>query len=243
MVLFTLIGWERLGYAAGEMKNPNRSLPRALLIGFLIVFVLYLAVNIAYHGIVGLEAIRETNRVGADMATILLGPIGAGAFAILVMISATGSVNGTIIAAPRVYYAMAKDGIFFKWLNYIHPKYRTPSRAILLQCGWGAVILLVRGSFETIVTGMVFVILIFYAVTTMALFVLRHQNVGGEHTIFKMPGYPVLPALYLLLLVALILVRGTLDWQQSLIDLSFVLSGLPAAAYFFWRRRTDAARA
>ncbi len=239
LVLFTLIGWERLGYAAGEMKNPNRSLPRALLIGFLIVFVLYLAVNIAYHGIVGLESIRETNRVGADMATLLLGPIGAGAFAILVMISATGSVNGTIIAAPRVYYAMAKDGIFFKCLDYIHPKYRTPSRAILLQCSWGAVILLVRGSFETIVTGMVFVILIFYAVNTMALFVLRHQNVGGEHTIFKMPGYPVLPALYLLLLVALILVRGTLDWQQSLIDLSFVLSGLPAAAYFFWRRQAD----
>ncbi len=128
----------------------------------------------------GLEAIRETNRVGADMATLLLGPIGAGAFAILVMISATGSVNGTIIAAPRVYYAMAKDGIFFKWLDYIHPKYRTPSRAILLQCGWCAVILLVRGSFETIVTGMVFVILIFYAVTTMALFVLRHQNVWGH---------------------------------------------------------------
>lgn len=239
LVLFTMVGWERLGYAAGEMKTPNQSLPRALLTGFFVVFALYLATNFVYHGTLGLEAIRETKQVGADVAAVLLGPIGAGAFAILVMISATGSVNGTIIAAPRVYYAMAKDGLFFKWLNYVHPKYRTPSRAILLQCGWGAVILIVRGSFESIATGMVFIILIFYAVTTAALFVLRHREVGVEHKIFRVPGYPILPALYLLLLVALILVRGILDWQQSLIDLSFVLSGIPAAIYFFWKRRTD----
>ena len=240
LVLFTMVGWERLGYAAGEMKTPNRSLPRALLLGFITVFVIYFATNVVYHGILGLEAIRETNRVGAEVAIALLGPIGAGAFAILVMISATGSVNGTIIAAPRVYYAMAKDGIFFRWLNYVHPKYRTPSRAVLIQCMWGTVILLVRGSFENIATGMVFVILIFYAVTTAALFVLRYRKVGEDNTIFKVPGYPVLPAFYLLLLVALILVRGVLDWQQSLIDLSFVLSGFPVAAYFFWRRRVNA---
>ena len=240
LILFTLVGWERLGYAAGEMKDPNRSLPRALMLGFVVVFVIYLATNFVYHNTLGLEAIRETNRVGADLATVLLGPIGAGAFAILVIISATGSLNGTILAAPRVYYAMAKDGLFFRWLNYVHPTYRTPSRAVLLQCGWGAVILLVRGSFEAIATGMVFVILIFYAVTTAALFVLRYRKVGEGNALFKVPGYPVLPALYLVLLLALILVRGVLDWQQSLIDLSFVLSGLPAAAYFFWRRRVNA---
>ena len=240
LILFAMVGWERTGYAAGEMKNPNRSLPRALFMGFVVVFVIYLAINFVYHSTLGLEAIRETNRVGADLATALLGPVGAGAIAILIMISATGSVNGTIIAAPRVYYAMARDGLFFRWLNYVHPTYRTPSRAVLLQCGWGAVILLVRGSFESIATGMVFVILIFYAVTTAALFVLRYRNVGEDNTLFKVPGYPVLPALYFVVLVVLILGRGILDWQQSLIDLSFVLSGLPAAAYFFWRRRVNA---
>ncbi|MCY4672413.1 MAG: amino acid permease [Bacteroidetes bacterium] len=240
LILFTLVGWERLGYAAGEMKDPNRSLPRALMLGFVVVFVIYLATNFVYHNTLGLETIRETNRVGADLATVLLGPIGAGAFAILVIISATGSLNGTILAAPRVYYAMAKDRLFFRWLNYVHPTYRTPSRAVLLQCGWGAVILLVRGSFEAIATGMVFVILIFYAVTTAALFVLRYRKVGEGNVLFKVPGYPVLPALYLVLLLTLILVRGVLDWQQSLIDLSFVLSGIPAAAYFFWRRRVNA---
>ncbi len=236
LILFTMVGWERLGYAAGEMKHPNRSIPRAMLLAFLVVFTIYMATNLAYHGILGLEGVRETNRVGVDLATVLLGPIGAGAFAILVMISATGSVNGTVIAAPRVYYAMAKDGIFFRWLNYVHPKFHSPSRAILLQCAWGAVILLVRGSFEAIATGMVFVILIFYAVNTAALFVLRHRKVGEEQKIFKVHGYPVLPALYLLLLVSLIVVRGIVDWQQSLIDLSFVLSGFPAAAFFFRRR-------
>jgi len=239
LILFTLVGWERLGYAAGEMKNPNRSIPQAMVLAFAVVFLIYMSINVVYHGILGLEGVRSTNRVGVDLATALLGPFGAGAFAILVMISATGSVNGTVIAAPRVYYAMAKDGIFFHWLNHVHPKFLTPSRAILLQCGWGAVILLVRGSFETIATGMVFAILIFYATNTAALFVLRHRRVGEGNPIFKVPEYPVLPALYFVLLLTLIVVRGVIDWQQSLIDLSFVLSGFPAAAFFFWKRRKD----
>ncbi len=237
LILFTLVGWERLGYAAGEMKNPNHAIPRAMLLAFVVVFIIYMTTNVVYHGILGLEGVRSTNRVGVDLATALLGPIGAGAFAILVMISATGSINGTVIAAPRVYYAMAKNGIFFRWLNHVHTRFRTPSRAILLQCGWGAVILLVRGSFETIATGMVFAILIFYATNTAALFVLRHRRIGEDNKIFRVPGYPVLPALYLALLLTLIIVRGVLDWQQSLIDLSFVLSGFPAAAFFFWQRR------
>jgi len=104
---------------------------------------------------------------------------------------------------------------------------------------WGAVILLVRGSFESIATGMVFVILIFYATNTAALFVLRYRKTGEDLKIFKVPGYPVLPAIYLLSLVTLIVVRGFVDWQQSLIDLSFVLSGFPVAIFFFWKRRRE----
>jgi len=237
LILFSLVGWERLGYAAGEMKNPNRTIPRAMLLAFVVVFTIYISINVVYHGILGLEGVRTTNRVGVDLATALIGPIGAGAIAILVMISATGSVNGTVIAAPRVYYAMAKDGIFFRWLNHVHPKFHSPSRAILLQCGWGAVILLARGSFETIATGMVFAILIFYATNTAALFVLRHRKIGDGNKLFKVPGYPLLPAFYLVLLLSLIIVRGVLDWQQSLIDISFVLSGFPAGVYFLWKRR------
>lgn len=232
LVLFTMIGWERLGYVAGEMTNPRRAIPRALLIGFGIVIVVYIAINVVYHNVLGIEAIRQTNRVGVDLATVLMGPVGASFAAVLVMISATGSMNGTMMAAPRLYYAMAKDGLMFRWLNYVHPTYHTPSRAILLHCIWGTFILLVRGSFETIITGMLFVILIFYAFTTVSIFVLRRRNVA-EGEVFLMPGYPWLPALYLAAVVGLISVRVVTNWQQSLIDLAFVAAGLPAAAFFF----------
>ena len=217
------------------MIHPRRAIPRALIVGFSIVAVVYIAINFVYHNALGVEAIRETSRVGVDLATVLLGPIGAGCLAILVMISATGSMNGTMMAAPRVYYAMSKDGLFFRWLNYVHPKFRTPSRAILLHCFWGTVILVVRGSFETIITGMVFVILIFYAFTTVSIFILRRQNVA-EGPVFLMPGYPWLPALYLMVIVCLIIIRAIFDWQQALIDLAFVAAGLPAAALFFRTR-------
>lgn len=232
LVLFTMIGWDRVGYVAGEMTNPRRAIPRALLVGFGAVIVVYMAINVVYHNALGLEAIRQTNRVGVDLATVLMGSVGASFVAVLVMISATGSMNGTMMAAPRLYYAMAKDGLMFRWLNYVHPKYRTPSRAILLHCIWGTVILLVRGSFETIITGMLFVILIFYAFTTISIFILRRRNVAGGD-VFLMPGYPWLPALYLVAVLSLVLVRAITNWQQSLIDLAFVAGGLPVAAFFF----------
>ena len=232
LVLFTMIGWERVGYVAGEMSRPSRAIPRALIAGSLTVLVLYIGINVVYHQTLGLEAIRGTERVGSDLAMALFGAAGAGLFAVLVMISATGSTNGTMMAAPRLYYAMAREGLFFRWLDHVHPKYRTPSRAIILQCVWGGVILLVRGSFASIVTGMMFVVLIFYGLTAGCLFIMRSRRIGDGNELFRMPGYPVLPALYILAIVALVLIRGVLDWQQSLIDISFVAVGLPVAAFF-----------
>lgn len=232
LVLFTMIGWDRVGYVAGEMTNPRRAIPRALLVGFGTVAVVYIAINIVYHHALGLEAIRETNRVAVDLATVLMGSVGASFVAIMVMISTTGAMNGTMMTGPRLYYAMAKDGLLFRWLNYVHPKFRTPSRAILLHCIWGTFILLARGSFETIITGMLFVILIFYAFTTVGIFILRHRN-EAEGGVFLMPGYPWLPGIYLAAVVGLVVVRFATNWQQSLIDLAFVAAGLPVAAFFF----------
>ena len=238
LVLFTMIGWDRVGYVAEELKNPRRAIPKALVVGFCTVLVVYLGINLVYHQVLGLEAIRETNRVGVDLATVLLGPVGATIFAIVIMISTTGSINGTAMAAPRLYYAMAKDGLFFQWLNYIHPRYKTPSRAVLIHCLWGACLLLIRGSFEELITGMTFVVLIFYALQTVALFVLRYRNVA-EGEVYSMPGYPWLPVLHLAATCALVLVRGYFEWQQSLTDLAFVVTGLPFAWYFFRNKPTN----
>src|SRR5262249_53904079 len=149
-----------------------------------------------YHYMLGMDGMRATPTPAATVATLMIGPVGAGVVALLAIVSALGSINGTMMSASRVYYAMARDGLFFRWLDHVHPVFRTPSRAVLAHCIWAAVILLVRGSFEAIAAGMVFAILIFYAMTTLALFKLRRQD-DGRTGIFRMPLYPLLPLLYL----------------------------------------------
>ena len=166
LILFSHTGWERIGYSAGEMKNPKRVIPLSLIVGISIVVSLYALTNMTYHRTLGIEGMRESTIVASDVLTILIGPIGAALIAILVIISASGSINGTMMTAPRVYYAMAKDGLFFKWLDFVHPRFRTPSRAIAAHCLWAGAILLIRGTFETIATGLVFTILIFYGLSS-----------------------------------------------------------------------------
>ena len=182
---------------------------------------------------------RATATPAADVATVMVGSAGAVIVAMLAIISAVGSINGTMMSATRVYFAMARDRLFFRWLDHIHPTFRTPSRAVLAHCLWAAVILLVRGSFETIAAGMVFAILIFYTMTTLALFKLRRAEVGGGD-VYRMPGYPWLPGLYLAGIVALLVSRAVLDWESSLVDLAFVATGLPVSWLWLRRGRTKA---
>ena len=234
LIAFSYIGWDRLGYAAGEMKNPRRTIPLSLILGLGTIIIVYVLTNWIYYQTLGIESMRLSTIVAADVATQLMGPIGAGFIAILVMISTTGSINGTMMTAPRAYYAMAKDGLFFKWLDFVHPKFRTPSRAILAHCVWAAVILLVRKTFETIVAGMVFAILIFLIFNILALFKLRSHNVGGS-SVFKVPFYPWLPILYLAGIIFLIVFRAIFEWQNSLADLAFIATGIPLS--FIWLKK------
>jgi amino acid transporter len=187
-----------------------------------------------YHQTLGMEGMRESTLVASDTARQLIGPIGAGLVAVLVMISATGSINGTMMTAPRAYYAMAKDGLFFKWLDFVHPKFRTPSRAILAHCVWGAVILLIRRTFETIAAGMVFALLIFLILNTLALFKLRKNKIGGEN-VYRVPLFPILPIVFLAGIIVLLVFRAISEWENSLVDLAFIASGIPFS--FIWCRK------
>jgi APA family basic amino acid/polyamine antiporter len=234
LIIFSHTGWERVGYSAGEMKNPRRAIPLSLTIGIGIVVVLYAFTNLIYHRILGMEGMRESTIVASDVLTILIGPTGAALIAVLVIVSASGSINGTIMTAPRAYYAMARDGLFFKWLDYVHPRFHTPSRAIMAHCVWAGVILIIRGTFETIAAGLVFAILIFYGLSTLALFKMRQANIGGED-IFRVPFYPILPLLSLVMIAALLVLRGIFEWQRSLVDLAFIMTGIPFACY--WCRK------
>lgn len=234
MVFFAHTGWERLGYSAGEMKNPRRTIPMSLFLGIGTLVVLYCLTNLVYHWTLGMEGVRGNTVVASATAVKLAGPVGAIFVAILVIASTTSSINGTMMTATRAYYAMARDRLFFRWLDHIHPRFRTPSRAIVAHCAWAIVILFLRGTFEVIAAGMVFGILIFWALNTFALFKLR-KKYGGGGDIYRVPLYPALPAVYLAGILVFLVFRAATDWRRSLEDIAFIATGIPF--YFFWMRK------
>jgi len=234
LIVFSHTGWERIGYAAGEMKNPRRVIPLSLIIGISAVVLLYALTNMTYHKTMGMEGMRTSTIVASDVLTMLIGPIGAAYIAILAIISSAGSINGTMMTAPRAYYAMAKDGLFFRWLDHVHPRFHTPSRAIVAHCVWASAILIIRGTFQTIASGLAFAILIFYGLAVVALFKMRKDEIGGSD-IFNVPLYPFLPLLLLVSIVGLIIFRAVFEWQNSLKDMAFIATGIPFA--FYWCRK------
>jgi len=236
LIVFTHTGWDRVGYVAGEMKDPKRVIPRSMLFGIAIVLVLYWSLITVYHYTLGMEGMQTTVTPAAEVGTVMFGAVGASVVALMAIISAIGSINGTMMSATRVYFAMARDGLFFRWLDHVHPNFKTPSRAIIVHCLWAAVILVVRGSFEAIAAGMVFAILIFYTLTTLALFKLRRNDVGSEGA-FRMPLYPLLPTIYLIGIVGLLVLRAVLEWEKSLVDFAFVATGLPISLIWLSKKR------
>ena len=234
LIIFTHTGFDRVGYVAGEMKDPKKVIPRSMLVGIAIVIALYWSLITVYHYTLGMEGMQTSVTPAADVGTVMIGVTGASVVAVMAIISAIGSINGTMMSATRVYYAMARDGLFFRWLDVVHAEFKTPSRAIIVHCLWAAVILVVRGSFEAIAAGMVFAILMFYTLTTLSLFKLRRDDVGSQGA-FRMPLYPLLPTIYLIGIVGLLVLRAIFEWEKSLIDFAFVATGLPIS--FFWLRK------
>nr|MBC8346156.1 amino acid permease [Candidatus Neomarinimicrobiota bacterium] len=235
LVLFSFIGWDRVGYVAGEMKNPAKVIPQSMIYGITVIILLYLSANLLYHSALGMEGIRNSTIVASDTAIKLFGSMGAGLISLMVIISATGSINGTIMSASRVYYAMARDGLMFKWLNHVDEKYQTPTHAIIAHCTWGIALILIRQNFETIVAGMVFAILIFYGFTTIAFFKFRQTN-SGEKDGYRLPFYPILPGAYLAGIIILVCLRAYYETGKSVQDLTFVLTGIPVYFLFFKNR-------
>lgn len=236
LIVFTHTGYDRVGFVAGEMINPRKVIPGSMAYGLGIVILIYVSTITIYHFVLGMEALRATPTPAAEVASMMLGATGATLVALLAIVSAVSSINGTMLASSRVYYAMARDGIFFKSLGHVHERFRTPSRAIVVHCAWGGVILVVRGSFENIAAGMIFAILIFYTMTTLALFKFRREKVGEQSgQVFKVPLYPLLPIVYLCGVAGLLVFRAIFEWEKSMVDLAFVLTGLPVS--FFWLRK------
>ena len=228
--LFAYGGWHMVTYSSEETVEPARTIPRALLIGTLVVTAAYMAMTAVYMYVMPLDTVAASTKVAADLADTLLGSGGAGAMSAVVMFSTFGGLAGIILAGPRVYYAMAKDGLLFPWFGEVHPRYATPHRAIILQAVWAS-LLVATGTFRALFTRVVYTEWIFFGLMSIGLMLLRRRpEVRRQYSI---PGYPITPLLFVLSSFAIVLATIVANPRDSAIGLGLVLLGLPV--FFAWR--------
>jgi APA family basic amino acid/polyamine antiporter len=221
---------------AGEVKNPQQNLPKALIFSTLGVTLLYVLINLIFTQTLGLQAVASSQAVAGDTALKLVGPLGAMLVSVAILISTFGANNGFVLTGARVYYAMAKHGRFFPVLNHLHPQWHTPTRSLLLQGGWAA-LLIISGSFELLITHVVFVAWVFYALSAFAVIKLRYREPNAPRP-YKTWGYPVTPIVFILMAVALIVSAVTTSPLGSALGVGVILLGLPG--YYYWGRTQNA---
>ncbi len=232
--LFAFGGWHMVTYAAGETLRPERTIPRALVIGVLAVTACYIAMNAVYLHILPLETVISSTRVAADAADAVLGRGGSSVMSALVIFSTFGALSGIILAGPRVYYSMARDGLIFPWIGVINPRFRTPSRAIAAQAIWSSV-LVVTGTYEALFTRVVYTEWIFFAMMAAGLIILRRRP--GYAPTYRVWGYPWIPVVFVVASVAIVINQIISDPVESGFGLGLVLIGLPAYALWKWTTR------
>jgi APA family basic amino acid/polyamine antiporter len=233
--LWAYDGWTNVTIVAGEVKNPQRNLPLALIGGILIVAALYIFVNFAYIYVlppVELAGVAKSSSVATEVARRFLGPAAVSAIAMAMMVSTLGSLHTGTLAGARISYAMAKDGLFFRPLARLSERTRVPVNALILQCVWSCVLAL-SGSFDTLTDYVIFAAWIFYALNTASVFIFRRRMPHAERP-YKTIGYPVLPVVFLLAAGWLIFNTLMATPRQALIGLGIIALGLPV--YFYWAR-------
>jgi APA family basic amino acid/polyamine antiporter len=229
--LFAFGGWHMVTYSSEETVNPRRTIPMALLLGTIIVTLCYIAMNAVYMYVLPLSTVATSTRVAADAADKLFGFGGGAAMSGIVMFSTFGALSGIILAGPRVYYSMAKDGLLFRWVGDVHPRFRTPHRAILLQAVWSSV-LVATGTFRVLFTRVIYTEWIFFGLLAIGLILLRRR--GESSRGYSAWGYPILPVVFTVSSFAIVLNQIVSNTAESVGGLSMVLLGLPV--YYLWAR-------
>ena len=232
-VNWTVGGWEYITFAAGEIKNPKKNLPRALIIGTIVILVLYFLVNIAYLKVLPMDSLMGEIKVGEMTARSLYGTGIGGVFALVIIVSMFGALNGNILVGSRVYYAMAKDHLFFSKAAEVHPKFHTPGNAIIIQSFWAAVLTL-TGTFEELITLVVFVNFMLWIASASTVFVLRKKQPDLDRP-YKVWGYPYVPAFFIIFSSAIMVNTFFKSPEQSLIGLGLTLLGIPA--FWYWKKK------
>ena len=225
-------GWSYVSFVAGEVRNPQRNLLRALVIGMAAIIVLYVFANLAYLRVMTLPEIASTERVGADLATRTMGSMGGTFVSLTVLLSIIGAVNGCVLTAARLPFAQARDRLFFARFGKIHPRFRTPASAIVWGGVWTAVLIL-TGSYETLYSYSIVAAWIFYTLSVAAVFVLRRKQPHRERP-YRMWGYPY--SMWLFVVVSVWFVMDAFLAQPWPSFMAFVIIATGVLAYWIWRK-------
>lgn len=234
-VLWSFGGWHHASYLAGETIDAPRTVPRAMIFGALIVTAAYVLINLAYMLLLPLPEIAATNRVAGD-AIVTLIPFGGKLVAIAIAISIFGTIGIYTMSAPRIYFAMAEDGIFFKALTYVHPKYHTPVAAMLLQSGWAILLLLFWGTFENLITYVTFMDILFMALAGASVFILRKTKPALFRP-YRTWGYPIIPFIFVFISGAFVINTLIERPQQAWAGVIFAALGVLAFLFFKSRKQ------
>src|SRR6266404_2831086 len=236
-VLWAYEGWQFGTYSAGEVIEPQKVFPRAFFLGSLILIGLYAVAVLAYLVALGPTVATDSDAIAATAATAVLGPWAGKFVALTILISVFSATNSVVLTAPRVFYAMSRDNLFFKTLAEVHPRFHTPAAAILALCVWSAVLTL-AGGFSELIQGVVFIGWIFYGLGAAAIFPLR-AALGTKTLPYRVPGYPWTPIVFLLAAVSVVgnaiylAKRDPSQFRHVIAGLLLMALGIPA--YFFWR--------
>ena len=231
---FSFAGWWDVSKVAGEVRDPVRTMPRAFIYGLLVVATVYILTSAAFIYLVPMQDVTNGQAFAAQVGEVLFGRTGAQVFSFFVIVAVLGSLAPIIMSAPRVYFAMARDGLFFPAAAVLHRRFNTPARCIALQAVL-ACLLVLSGTFEQIISYFFFVVLVFIGLTVFGLFLLRRrQTVTPEYTT---PGYPLTPVVFLMLLLVMLFLLAMGQPKQSFLGVGVVLLGVPVYYLLFKGRK------
>jgi APA family basic amino acid/polyamine antiporter len=233
-VLWAYEGWHYVTFSAGEALNPQRTFPRGIVAGTALVIGLYVLANVGYVAALGAGGVMQSNRVAAEAMATHFGGAAGKAIAAVILVSIFSAANGLTLTAPRLYYAMARDGVFFQRLADVSPRFGTPAVAIVSSSVWAMVLVAAGGTFTQLLTYVVFMGWVFFALAGMAIFTYRRREPNAPRP-FRTPGYPVTPVLFIVSALAIVLNTVVTQPQRALIGLGGVALGVPI--YYFGRSR------
>jgi basic amino acid/polyamine antiporter, APA family len=230
--LLSYDGWVALSFMAGEVKDPKRNLPLALALGLVFATAVYVLANVAYLRVLTPAEIAAAPRVGAQVAERVMGPVGGAFVSATILLSIVGAINGWAMTAPRIYFAQARDGLFFRRFAAVHPRYQTPHLAILMFGTWSA-LLAVSGTYETLAAYAMFAAWVFYGLTSLAVVALRRAQPARPRP-YRMTGYPVTLAIFALVALGFVVNTVLTTPGPALVGSLLIAAGVPV--YFIWKR-------